>query len=250
MGTYVDVCAFPFPSKKKMAKLPVIKLDGDGARFVSWLLEHEEIDTQVPPLYQNFVIEMGHITILVCYTDDAVRFYAKIWESFDGEEKLALSICVNYSGCSNREFLIRHSKISKTPTTEREQEFYERLAKSIAWNVIAIQAYILYHKPEIIEQIYAPDVDHKSNETQKKKRVVSQPIRIRKTKIKRITLTEQDKPPKEIHYNKLSWSVRGHYRHVGKDKHLVYIQPTVRNRNGKKYSVKAQTYEIKEESES
>lgn len=37
----------------------------------------------------------------------------------------------------------------------------------------------------------------------------------------------------KITYRKLSWSVRGHYRHCGMDKKLKYIQPQIRSRNGK-----------------
>lgn len=236
---------YVFPSKKKMAKFPVVKIMGNEDRFLTWMMEHPEIDNRVPPIYQNFIIETENTNTLVCYTDDSTCFYAKVWENYHGKDRLLSCICIDYNECQNGKFRLNHAPGLHAPMTEMELQGFTQVAQVSAWLVVAIQAYMLYHKPEIVEQIYTPGESHGT--TAKKHKVTQQPIKIRKTKIRRITLTEQDTPKKEIHYNKLSWHVRGHYKHVGKDKHLVYIQPTIHNRKGKKYAIKGQTYEIPED---
>lgn len=236
---------YVFPSKKKIAKFPTVRIVGDNTRYMGWLADHPEIDNRVPPIYQNFIIETDVLTILVCYTDDSTCFYAKSWEIAHGKERTLSYVCIDYNECENGHFRLNHMPGLRQPITEQELAAFAEFGKVTATMVIAVQAYILYHKPEVVEQIYTPGESHGT--TAKKHKVTAQPIKVRKTKIKRITLTEQDTPKKEIHYNKLSWHVRGHYRHVGKDKHLVYIQPTIHNRNGKKYSIKGQKYELTED---
>lgn len=105
---------------------------------------------------------------------------------------------------------------------------------------------MLYFKPEIVEQIYAPSESKSRKTSTKKRRVNAEPIKIRQTKIKRIVLNANDRPPKNIDYKKLSWHVRGHYRHVGKEKKLRYIQPFICNRGGKKYHKSAPTYIVEQ----
>lgn len=242
---HTPVDKYVFPSQKKMAKFPVIHIAGDSDRFITWITDHPEIDNRVPPIYQNFIVEAEDTRILVCYTDDSTCFYAKAWRVSHGNEKYISSISIDYNECVDGKFRLNHMITPHAPAGLAETNWFEKFSMVASTLVIGVQAYMLYHKPELVEQIYTPGESHPTRS--KKHKVTAQPIKIRKTKIKRITLTEDDTPKKEIHYNKLSWHVRGHYRHVGKDKHLVYIQPTIHNRNGKKYSVKGQTYELTED---
>lgn len=242
---HTPVDKYVFPSQKKMAKFPVIHIAGDSDRFITWITDHPEIDNRVPPIYQNFIVEAEDTRILVCYTDDSTCFYAKAWRVSHGNEKYISSISIDYNECVDGKFRLNHMITPHAPAGLAETNWFEKFSMVASTLVIGVQAYMLYHKPELVEQIYTPGESHPTRS--KKHKVTAQPIKIRKTKIKRITLTEDDTPKKEIHYNKLSWHVRGHYRHVGKDKHLVYIQPTIHNRNGKKYSVKTQNYELTED---
>lgn len=130
-----------------------------------------------------------------------------------------------------------------------EEEWLKQTMLACSFVVIAVQAYMLYFKPEIVEQIYTPSETTSTPAKSRKKRITAEPIRIRKTKIKRISLKKQDRPPKDINYRKLSWFVRGHYRHVGKEKKLKYIQPFTCNRGGKKYRKNSRTYILTEEKE-
>lgn len=230
---------FLFPSQKKIDKFPVVRIAGDENRFCKWMVEHPEIDPRVPPIYQNFVITSEHCTFVVCYNDTITGFYAKC----QYETVYIGAIFVDYSKLEGNRIKLQ-ADIPDSIVETVDPNWLYSFCNAACSMIAGVQAYMLYHKPEIVEQIYTPGEERKSST--KKKRITQQPIKVRKTKIKRITLTEQDKPQKEIHYNKLSWHVRGHYKHVGKDKHLVYIQPGIRNRNGKRYSLKGQTYEIED----
>lgn len=240
VGNDRSIDQYVFPSQKKMAKFPVIHIAGDESRFLEWLMEHPEIDKKVPPVYQYFVIESAATTLLVCYNDTSTGFYVKAWRK--GEH--IVSVHIDYNECQGQQFRLNLKSNAQAVLTH-DPDWIMEFAQFAGVTTIAVQAYILYHKPEVVEQIYTPGESHGT--TAKKHKVTQQPIKVRKSKIKRITLTEEDTPKKEIHYNKLSWHVRGHYRHVGKDKHLVYIQPTIHNRNGKKYSIKGQNYELTED---
>lgn len=240
VGNDRNIDQYVFPSQKKMAKFPVVHIAGNEDRFIDWLADHPEIDKKVPPIYQNFVIESATTTVLVCYNDTVTAFYTKAW--YNGLH--IASTHIDYNECVGTQFRL-NLKSNQKAVESHAPEWIVEYSQYVSMLVIAVQAYMLYHKPELVEQIYTPGESHPTRS--KKHKVTAQPIRIRKTKIKRITLTDDDTPKKEIHYNKLSWHVRGHYRHVGKDKHLVYIQPSVHTRNGKRYSLKTQTYELTED---
>lgn len=231
---------YVFPSKKKLAKLPVLTVRGDPKRFCRWIVDHKEIDKKVPPAFMDFIIETDNYKADYHYTPSMTGFHIRAWEN----DRVIFTAYLDYNTIDTGELAV-----SLLPTAYGLSlyplEGLKILGGETSLNAIGVQAYMLYHKPELVEQIYTPGESHPTRS--KKHKVTAQPIRIRKTKIKRITLTDDDTPKKEIHYNKLSWHVRGHYRHVGKDKHLVYIQPSVHTRNGKRYSLKTQTYELTED---
>lgn len=231
---------FLFPSQKKIDKFPVIRIAGDENRFCAWIVEHPEIDIRVPPVYQNFVVQSDHCRFVVCYNSTITGFYAKCYYN----ELYIGAIFVDYNAYDGNGIPLK-TDLPDSITETVDPNWLYRFCNAACSMIVGVQAYMLYHKPEIVEQIYTPGESHGT--TAKKHKVTAQPIKIRKTKIKRITLTEDDTPKKEIHYNKLSWHVRGHYRHVGKDKHLVYIQPSIHTRNGKKYSIKTAKCELTED---
>lgn len=237
-----NIPTYTFPSKKQLAKLPQIRIDGDPNRYAMWIHDHQEIDRRVPPIFLDFVIHLEYTTVAVHYISDMTAFHTKIWYK---EQQSAIAVGYTDYAEINGTSVGAIAACSEAVQEKYGAEWIQSIVMAAAFTVIGVQAYMLYHKPEIVEQVYTPGEERKSST--KKKRITQQPIKIRKTKIKRIYLSEHEKPKKEIHYNKLSWHVRGHYKHVGKDKHLVYIQPSIRNRNGKKYTVKGQTYEIEED---
>ena len=114
--------------------------------------------------------------------------------------------------------------------------------------IIAVQAYILYHKPEVIEQVVDASAPRKTpDNANQKKRKKNGSVKIKNTVRKLIHIDTRELPPREYKYKKLSWSVRGHYRHVGKEKKLKYIAPFTCNRGGAKVKPKAKIYEIEEQ---
>ena len=78
------------------------------------------------------------------------------------------------------------------------------------------------------------------------KDVAAGSMKIKSTVRKLIRIDTRELPPREYKYKKLAWSVRGHYRHVGKEKKLKYIAPFTCNRGGAKSKPKAKIYEIEE----
>ena len=111
--------------------------------------------------------------------------------------------------------------------------------------IIAVQAYILYHKPEVIEQVVDASAPRKTPEnSHKKKRKKNGSVKIKNTVRKLIRIDTRELPPREHKYKKLAWSVRGHYRHVGKEKKLKYIAPFTCNRGGAKGKHNAKTYVV------
>ena len=241
---------YTFPSDKRLAKLPLIAIEGDANEYANWLYDHPEIDRRVPPVYPDFVIR--HIQsgrayeITAHYNDDFTAFCFRL--RMDGDN--LMTGYTDYESI-NGTTVCANGGVSTKAADLYAEEWLKQTMLASSLLVIAVQAYMLYFKPEIVEQIYTPsETPSTTAAASHRKRVTAEPIRIRKSKIKRISLKKQDRPPKDINYRKLSWFVRGHYRHVGKDKKLKYIQPFTCNRGGKKYRKNTRTYIITEEKES
>ena len=241
----IDENEYTFPSQKSMSKYPLIKINGNPNDFSKWINAHPEIDNRVPPIYQNFRIEFTAseefpCSIFVHYNDNLTAFLCKI--RFNGENFATVkSDYENYTS----EFEV-NAAVPQRIADKYVNTWINEFLTAAVTIILAVQAYMLYFKPEIVEQIYAPAESKLRKTTTKKRRVNAEPIKIRQTKIKRIVLNANDRPPKNIDYKKLSWHVRGHYRHVGKEKKLRYIQPFVCNRGGKKYHKSAPTYIVEQ----
>lgn len=239
---------YTFPSDKRLTKLPLIAIEGDANEYATWLFDHPEIDRRVPPIYPDFVIrhiQSGHAyEIVTHYSDDFTAFCFRL--RMDGVTLMYGS--TDYETVNDITVGVKGS-VSARAAEDYNDDWLKNTMLACSYLVIAVQAYMLYFKPDIIEQIYTPTGSTTSSPKPRNKRITAEPIRVRKTKIKRIYLNKQDRPPKDINYRKLSWVVRGHYRHVGKDKKLKYIQPFTCNRGGKKYRNNPRTYILAEEKE-
>lgn len=237
---------FTFPSPKNVDKYPLIAIKGNPNDYVEWIRAHPEIDMRVPPVFQNFRLIFNSYDIVydlfVHYSDDFTSFEVR-WKMDD--RTIGIVSCDYAERREDGKFHYR-ARITENAADKYKHEWLENAIIAVGTTVIATQAYMLYHKPEIVEQVYAPSSAPEKSSSAPKKRVNAEPVKIRKSKIKRITLSEDDRPPKEANYRKLSWHVRGHYRHMGKSKKLVYIQPYTCNRGGKKYKANAKKYEIEE----
>ena len=231
---------YTFPSRKKMASWPVIRIEGDPNRFPLWLNEHPEIDRRVPPVYIDFIVDAGEYMIAAHYNDTITGFFFRLWY----ESRTLIVGYVDYEHINGTNVHVSGTT-SQSAVDMYTKDWIETTSLAAALTVIGVQAYMLYFRPEITEQIYTPDQTHRQKSSSG--RITQQPIRLRKHHIRRITLGKNDTPKKDVQYHKLSWHVRGHYKHVGKDKHLVYIQPHTCTRGGKKYKAAPQRYEIADE---
>lgn len=223
---------YDFPSKKREENFPLIRLAPDtGNDFINWFHDHTEIERRIPPIYQDFVIEhkAGKITyrIFIHYTDDITRFEYRVRT---GDKTLLTGYSDYAEYCDDLVHTMVYASISGG---ERYgEDWLKQTALATVLLILGVQAYMLYCKPEIVEKIYNPSAKPHSAGTRRRKASV-EPVAIRRQIIRRIFLTKSDKPDRKITYRKLSWSVRGHYRHCGAEKKLKYIQPQTRSRGGK-----------------
>lgn len=238
-----------FPSDKAYEKLPRIIVGGDADDLIKWMKTHPEIDRRVPPVFSGwFVIELQqdeyHIVICVSYSKDKTVFTFRA--SINGL-RCVIAI-LDYSKMDDSGHGTMQSQCSAGALRKYAEDWLQHFTLFSINAIIAVQAYILYHKPEIIEQVVDVSSPRKTTENvHQKKRKKSGSVKIKNTVRKLIRIDTRDLPPREYKYKKLAWSVRGHYRHVGKDKKLKYIAPFTCNRGGAKNKPKPKKYEIEEQ---
>lgn len=234
-----------FPSDKAYSNYPRINIDGDCNDLAKWFEQHKEIDRRIPPVFPDFfIVDMystigNHIVVCAHYNDDktTLAFRAAM------DDTRLLTATVDYNAI-NGDIVY----ILSTPTKAAEKytrEWTENFSLFCALSVLAAQAYLLYHKPEEVEIIYAAAQNRAANS--EKKRKPSQKngsVKIGSSMRRIIRINPRELPPREHKYNKLAWGVRGHYRRYGKDKHLKFISPYICNRGGAKRKPKAKTYTL------
>ena len=230
-----------FPSDKACEKLPRIVVGGNANAMIEWINKHTEIDRRVPPVFSGwFVIELqqGEYKIVICvtYTNDktALCFRASI----NGLRAVIASM--DYAQIDNDGIAIVDSHYSTGALRTYSEEWLQQFAIFSIYVIIAVQAYILHHKPEVIEQVVDASAPRKTpDNAHQKKRKKNGSVKIKSTVRKLIRIDTRELPPREHKYKKLAWIVRGHYRHVGKDKKLKYIAPFTCNRGGAKKQAKS-----------
>ena len=235
-----------FPSDKACEKLPRIVVDGNANAMIEWINQHNEIDRRVPPVLSGwFVIEIqqGKYKIIICatYTKDKTAFVFRA--SINGLRAVIASM--DYAKIDNDGIATVDFHCSAGALRTYSEDWLRQFAIFSVNFIIAVQAYILYHKPEVIEQVVDASAPRKTPEnSHQKKRKKNGSVKIKSTVRKLIRIDTRELPPREYKYKKLAWSVRGHYRHVGKEKKLKYIAPFTCNRGGAKGKPKAKTYVV------
>lgn len=238
-----------FPSDKACEKLPRIVVGGNANAMIEWINTHTEIDRRVPPVFSGwFVIELQQdeckIVICATYNEDKTAFAFRA--SINGLRSVIAGM--DYSKIDNNGVVTIDSHYSTGALRTYAEDWLQQFAIFSINVIISAQAYILYHKPEVIEQVVDVSAPRKTSENaHHKKRKKSGGVKIKSTVRKLIRIDTRDLPPREYKYKKLAWSVRGHYRRVGKEKKLKYIAPFTCNRGGAKNKPKAKTYVIEEQ---
>lgn len=237
-----------FPSDKACEKLPRIVVGGNASAMIEWVNQHTEIDRRVPPVFSGwFVIELQQdeykIVICATYTKEKTAFVFRA--SINGLRAVIASM--DYAQIDDNGFATIDSHYSTGALRTYSEEWLQQFAMFSVYSIIAVQAYILYHKPDVIEHVVDASAQRKTTDNaHQKKRKKSGNVKIKSTVRKLIRIDTRELMPREYKYKKLAWSVRGHYRHVGKEKKLKYIAPFTCNRGGAKNKPKAKIYEIEE----
>lgn len=232
---------YQFPSISKISKLPCIDVSevNLAIKYQEWFREAEGIQRCVPPLYQDFVIkysldhgtgEHNYIDI-VHYTDDLTQF--AVCHVMDGKK-----ILTTESDYSDYYDLTVHATVKVPSTSPYDMAWLKNEGLATVFGVLAVQAFILYHKPEIVP-VELPEPKRKQKKTSENRETsVSAPKSHIKDSVRHyIRLAAGDYAPAKRNYRSIQWQVRGHYRHLEhKDgtKYAVYIKPHFAKRGEKK----------------
>lgn len=208
------------------------------------------VDRRVPPVYTDFIFNYTSLfgdgreyryENFVHYNEDMTAF--ETWARMD--EKKILCVEVDYNTVNEGDVGVSCSaNIMPSAISAYGEDWCKEKAAATTLLTLAIQAYLLYFQPEITTRIYAES--HPAAKPAVKKRQVNEPVKILPKHTRRIYLTERDRPDRTVTYHKLAWSVRGHYRHVGKDRRLKYVQPYKASRAGKDRTAKPKKYIIED----
>lgn len=242
------------PSLKKMENLPEINISGINTVqfYLDWFDSHKEIPRTIPPLYKDFRIRFSRsygsdgkervyeYTECIHYIDDLTGFFA--CHLIEGKKILVAE--ADYNDFDGTKV---HAAV-KTPSgimNKYSEEWLKNEGVAVVYTILAVQAFILYHKPEVISQIMPP-MKERRTETKKNGAKPEKPHKtIGATKTKRIYLDGTIPKERNYNYRAIQWQVRGHYRHYernGKTK-IIYVQPHLAKRGWKKQ--KSMTVDLK-----
>lgn len=209
---------YQFPSLKKIGKLPTIELSEANLanKYAIWFREAEGIPRCVPPLYQDFVIKHRFafadgehdFVDIVHYSDDLTQF--EVCHVMDG--KKILTSATDYADYYD---LTVHAEVRIPENSPWDIAWLKNEGFSAVFMVLAVQAFILYHKPDVIPT-ELPEPKGKKKKSAEQRNTSSAPSKSRvKDSVRRyIRLTAEDEAPVQRNYRAIQWQVRGHYRHL------------------------------------
>lgn len=220
---------------KSIGKLPTIELAEVNLinSYQQWFDQHPEISRCVPPLYRDFVIKfrlsfsgVTHNYVEIVHYNDGLTVM-DVCHTIDG--KKVLTVSADYASFDGK--LVK-AKGSYPASTKYADDWLKNECTATVTNTLAVQAYILYHKPDIVPiYITAPSARRHKPKSSPAPRVIKDTAR------KFIRLSADDKPPRQANYRAIQWTVRGHYaRYHYKDGtvKLKYIAPHIAKRGEKK----------------
>lgn len=225
------------PSLEKAEKLPQINVEQCDLvqKYLDWFNANKGISRTVPPLYKDFTIKFSrsyngvvHNYIeIVHYFDDLCGFDA--CHVIDG--KKVMTVRSNYADYVDSTIKLSASVPVQTKYTN---DWLKNEATAVGCTVIAVQMYILYHRPELVPVEIVPDTRRASPKKSSTHNSTQRPVRkISDKKRVIIRLSASDPEPRRINYRSIQWQVRGHYRHLQNGK-IIYIKPHLAKRGWKK----------------
>lgn len=234
------------PSVKAAAKLPTIEIEGVNRvqHYLDWLDAHTEIPRAVPPLYREFRIlfrrsyyapgkdareRVYEYAEIVHYDDDLAGFAAA--HVIDGKKVcLVTTRYVDYNGVNVK------AAVTAPPSTPYQLDWIRREGVAVVYTVLSVQAYLLYHRPEIVP-VFLTDPPKPRAQRAAPRKAEPKPRAVRDTVKRYIRLSETDAEPTARQYRAIQWTVRGHYRRLtdkqGAER-LVYIKPHTAKRGEKR----------------
>lgn len=224
------------PSLTSADKLPTVELVGDDLveTYRAWMLDHTEIPRCVPPIHRDFTLRytrrFGGERVysymeIVHYSDDLTVL--ELCHVIDGKKVLCCdSLYVEYRGDQIS------IDVTAPASTPYPQDWLDNEAGYAVTAVLSVQAYLLYHRPDIIPVLVdKPRKSSGKSKPSKRERTVRDTVR------RYIRLTADDPEPRAVNYRAIQWTVRGHYRRLtAKDgtAKLVYVKPHTAKRGEKK----------------
>lgn len=234
------------PSEKNRAKLPQINLvnSGTAVKYVNWFRDHPEIDRAVPPVFDDFCINYTVTFPRECGKKEATYAYTDIVHY--AEDRQSFVLCHVFNG---RKILIAevdYERIqpdgnvfvySRSPeNTQFDHDWLQNEALSAAFCVLSTQAFILYHKPEIKPVYLSSPADPRKNSASPRKPAKRATV-LNPERRKLVYLDGKMPTERIVHYRKIKWGVRGHYRRIigrGGESKTIYIKPHTAKRGEKK----------------
>lgn len=229
---------YQFPSLNKIGKLPCIELAAPNLaeKYARWFREAEGIPRCIPPLYQDFVIR--HTAV---YPDGPSRSYVEIIHYRDDLTQLEVchimdgkKILTAESNYSDYYDLMVHVAVRAPASSPWDASWLKNEGLAAVFCVLATQAFILYHKPDLIP-VELPEPNGK----RKSPKIQSAPpseTHVKDAVRQYIKLTSADDAPAQRNYRAIQWKVRGHYRHLEHadgTKYVIYIKPHLAKRGNK-----------------
>lgn len=234
------------PSIAAMGKLPAIDIEGVNRSqyYLDWFDAHPEIPRAIPPIYRDFIIRHSR-SYYSPDKDKAERVYSYIECIHYNDDMTELDACHVIDG---KKVLTVHSRyldydgihvkasLSAPGSTRYTEEWLRREGIATIYTALALQAYILYHRPEVVPVYLSEAATQKRN-------VKSVPAK--KSAVKKITptvkryirLSEADVERVTRQYRAIQWMVRGHYRRYTRkngEQYLRFVAPHTAKRGEKK----------------
>lgn len=225
------------PSIKKLGNLPHIVVEevDQIQKYIDWYNANPGIPRTVPPIYQDFVIEFSRSYLpgprtyryieIVHYDDDLCGF--QVAHVIDGKKMGIISS--RYEDYDDARIKIG---LTAPTSTLYKVEWMKQEGVTAACTVLAVQMYILYHRPELVP-VELPEPRRERLPAGKKPQNGMARKVIADTRRQIIRLGEKDTDFRVVNYRKIQWTVRGHYRRLKSGK-VVYVRPHAARRGNKK----------------
>lgn len=221
--------------KKIIKKYPVIevdsitidKLNSETHQLYDDALKRHDFDecaklALFPPLFPEYTIQINVgdsvIDYVFVYYEDPEHVFLMYFRG--GKKCLAENIDLSAYTPDTFEMYKVSATVISSQIKELASEKQFQLMRMVYLTYCSVSRYMLYYSPEL-EYVFQNEASNKVKRKYEGRRSI-----ILKSK-RRKYIIHKSLPRRDINYHTPSWTVRGHYRRVGKNKTWKYIPPTV-----------------------